>query len=98
MMNSAHNPNRSLIRIFCLSLSGLLAVYAILGVTNLFQLESGNTAEQAAGVFRSTRGSPSPSPAEPRTRHPLASTPRRERTQLNEADVDTSLLEQKIRT
>ena len=26
-MNSAHNPNRSLIRIFCLSLSGLLAVY-----------------------------------------------------------------------
>ena len=53
MMNSAHNPNRSLIRIFCLSLSGLLAVYAILGVTNLFQLESGNTAEQAVGVFRS---------------------------------------------
>ena len=53
MMNSAHNPNRSLIRIFCLSLSGLLAVYAILGVTNLFQLESGNTAELAVGVLRS---------------------------------------------
>ena len=48
-----HNPNRSLIRIFCLSLSGLLAVYAILGVTNLFQLESGDAAGQAAGVFRS---------------------------------------------
>lgn len=53
MMNSAHNPNRSLIRIFCLSLSGLLAVYAILGVINLFQLESANTAELAVGVLRS---------------------------------------------
>ena len=53
MMNSVHNPNRSLIRIFCLSLSGLLVVYAILGVTNLLQLESGSTAEQALGVFRS---------------------------------------------
>jgi hypothetical protein len=53
MMNSAHNPNRSLIRIFCLSLGGLLAVYAILGVTNLFPLESGNTAQQAVGLLRS---------------------------------------------
>jgi len=37
MMNSAHNPNRSLVRIFCLSLSGLLAVYATIAVFDLLQ-------------------------------------------------------------
>ena len=40
MINSAHNPNRSLVRIFCLSLSGLLSVYTAIAVYGLFQLET----------------------------------------------------------
>ena len=55
MMN-AHNPNRSLISIFCLSLSGLLAVYSAIAVYGLFQLETVNTTELAAGLFRVALG------------------------------------------
>jgi len=56
MMTSAHNPNRSLIRIFCLSLSGLLAVYSTIAVYGLFQLESINAAELAIGLLRIVLG------------------------------------------
>ena len=55
-MNSAHNPNRSLVRIFCLSLSGLLAVYASIAVYGLFQLETVNAAELASGLLRIALG------------------------------------------
>jgi len=56
MMNSAHNPNRSLVRIFCLSLSGLLAVYATIAVFGLLQPESLTAAELAGGVLRIALG------------------------------------------
>jgi spermidine synthase len=56
MMTSAHNPNRSLVRIFCLSLSGLLLVYSTIAAFGLFQLESVNVAEVAAGVLRIALG------------------------------------------
>ena len=51
-MNSTHNPNRSLVRIFCISLSGLLLVYAAIGVYGLFQPESTTTPEPAIGLLR----------------------------------------------
>src|ERR1700692_249274 len=56
MMNSAHNPNRSLVRIFCLSLSGLLSVYTAIAVYGLFQPESAGAAAQAAGLLRIVLG------------------------------------------
>ena len=49
MMNASQNPNRNLVRIFCLSLSGLLLVYAVLGVYGLVTLES----DQRRRSFRS---------------------------------------------
>ena len=55
-MNSAHNPNRSLVRIFCISLSGLLLVYAVIGVYGLFQPESTTTPEPAIGLLRIVLG------------------------------------------
>ena len=55
-MTSAHNPNRSLVRIFCLSLSGLLAVYASIAVYGLFQLENVGAAELATGLLRIALG------------------------------------------
>ena len=48
----AHNPNRSLIHIFCLSLTGLLLVYSTIAVYGLFALESTNATELAAGLLR----------------------------------------------
>jgi SAM-dependent methyltransferase len=56
MTNSAHNPNRSLIRIFGLALSGLLLVYSVIALYNLCALENMNAAELAVGVFRITLG------------------------------------------
>jgi SAM-dependent methyltransferase len=56
MMNAPHNPNRSLIRIFCLSLSGLLLVYAIIALYGLFGLENSNAAEVAIGLLRIVLG------------------------------------------
>ncbi len=55
-MNAQQNPNRNLVRIFCLSLSGLLLVYAALGVYGLFELETINTAEVSIGVLRIVLG------------------------------------------
>ena len=56
MIDVSHNPNRSLIRIFCLSLGGLLLVYSVIAVYGLFAPESGDTAELAAGLFRIVLG------------------------------------------
>ena len=56
MIDVSHNPNRSLIRIFCLSLSGLLSVYSAIAVYGLFAPESGGAAELAAGLFRIVLG------------------------------------------
>src|SRR4030088_3122882 len=55
MMN-AHNPNRSLIDIFCLSLTGLLLVYSTIAVYGLFALESTHATELAAGLLRIALG------------------------------------------
>src|ERR1017187_5578253 len=56
MMNAPHKPNRSLIRIFCLSLSGLLFVYSLIAVHNLFELKDINATELAIGVLRIALG------------------------------------------
>jgi SAM-dependent methyltransferase len=56
MMNSTHNPNRSLISIFCLSLGGLLSVYTVIAVYGLFQPENISTAELAMGALRIVLG------------------------------------------
>ena len=53
---NAHDPNRSVIRIFCLSLSGLLVVYSAIAVYGLCQLETVNATELAAGLFRIALG------------------------------------------
>jgi len=55
-MINAHNPNRSLIRIYCLSLSGLLFVYSTIAVYGLFQLETVNATELATGMLRIALG------------------------------------------
>ena len=55
-MNIAQNPNRSLIRIFGLSLSGLLFVYSTIAVYGLFALETINAAELAVGLLRIALG------------------------------------------
>ncbi len=54
MINAPHNPNRSLVRIFCLSLSGLLLVYSSIAVYGVFQ--STNAAGAAIGVLRIVLG------------------------------------------
>ena len=56
MMNAPHNPNRSLIRIFCLSLSGLLLVYSLIAVHNLFELKDINATELASVCSASRLG------------------------------------------
>jgi hypothetical protein len=56
MTNIPHNPNRSLIRIFCLSLSGLLLVYATIAVYGLVSPESIKATELATGVLRIALG------------------------------------------
>jgi SAM-dependent methyltransferase len=56
MMNASHNPNRSLVHIFCLSLGGLLMLYAAIAVYDLVTRESANAAEVAIGAIRSALG------------------------------------------
>jgi SAM-dependent methyltransferase len=56
MINVSHNPNRSLVHIFCLSLSGLLFVYSLIAVHNLLELKDINTTELAIGVLRVALG------------------------------------------
>jgi SAM-dependent methyltransferase len=52
MINTSDNPNRSLVRIFCLSLGALLFCYAAIAAYGLAVAESINTTELSAGVFR----------------------------------------------
>jgi SAM-dependent methyltransferase len=56
MMNASHNPNRSLVQIFCLSLSGLLVLYSAIAVYDLVTRESASATELAAGVARIALG------------------------------------------
>ena len=56
MIMSEHNPNRSLIRIFCMSLSGLLAVYASIALYGLWHLETVTAGEVAGGLLRIALG------------------------------------------
>ena len=52
MKQASHNPNRSLVRSFCLSLGGLLFAYATIAVYVLLALENPGWAELAVGVLR----------------------------------------------
>jgi spermidine synthase len=56
MINASHNPNRSLVHIFCLSLSGLLLLYSTIAVYRLFQLESIDAADLAVAGLRIVLG------------------------------------------
>jgi SAM-dependent methyltransferase len=56
MINAPQNPNRNLVRIFCLSLSGLLLVYSALGVYGIFTLESINASELSIAGLRIVLG------------------------------------------
>ena len=51
-MNTSDNPNRSLVRIFSLSLGGLLFAYAAIAAYNLAVGESISTTDLSAGVLR----------------------------------------------
>jgi hypothetical protein len=51
-MNTSDNPNRSLVRIFSLSLGGLLFGYAAIAAYNLAVGEGVNTTDLSAGVLR----------------------------------------------
>lgn len=52
MKSASHNPNRSLVRIFCLSIGGLLFAYTTIAVYGLLALENDGTAELAVAVLR----------------------------------------------
>jgi len=52
MKQASHNPNRSLVRSFCLSLGGLLFAYATIAVYVLLALENPGWPELAVGVLR----------------------------------------------
>src|SRR6266403_4343560 len=52
LMNTSDNPNRRLVRIFCLSLGGLLFAYAAIAAYNLVAGEGVNTTDLSAGVLR----------------------------------------------
>ena len=56
MMNASHNPNRSLVQLFCLSLSGLLVLYSAIAVYDLVTRDSASAVELAAGVVRIALG------------------------------------------
>jgi SAM-dependent methyltransferase len=56
MINAPHDPNRSLVRIFGLSLSGLLFVYATIAVYGLFTRDGTNATELAIGALRISLG------------------------------------------
>ena len=56
MTNVSHNPNRSLVHIFCLSLGGLLVLYSAIAVYDLATRESFNAAEFSIGAVRIALG------------------------------------------
>ena len=55
-MNPAHNPNRSLVHIYCQSLSGLLFIYATISARALLTLDTIAAIDLATGVLRITLG------------------------------------------
>src|ERR1700754_2307547 len=55
-MMTSHNPNRSLVHIFCLSLSGLLVLYSTIAVYDLVTRDGATAAELATGVVRIALG------------------------------------------
>lgn len=56
MIDAHHNPNRSLVRIFCLSLGGLLFVYTAIAIYGLATREGVGVAELATGLVRIALG------------------------------------------
>src|SRR4029078_11411165 len=56
MKNAADNPNRSLVRIFCLSLGGLLFVYTAIAIYTLMMRPDVGAAEFATSLGRSACG------------------------------------------
>jgi SAM-dependent methyltransferase len=56
MINALHNPNRSLVRIFCASVSGLLVLYATIAAYRLVTGENMHAAELATGGLRIALG------------------------------------------
>jgi spermidine synthase len=56
MMTSAHNPNRSLVRIYGMALSGLLSVYSMIAVYGVLAPESATAADLAIGMVRIALG------------------------------------------
>lgn len=56
MIDASHNPNRSLVRIFCLSLGGLLFVYTAIAIYSLMMRQDLGATELAAGLVRSALG------------------------------------------
>src|SRR5215213_2691344 len=56
MINASHNPNRSLVRIFCLALGGLLFVYTVIAIYTLMMRPDVGAAELAASVVRIALG------------------------------------------
>lgn len=56
MIDAHHNPNRSLVRIFCLSLGGLLFIYTAIAIYGLATREGVGVAELATGLVRIALG------------------------------------------
>jgi len=52
MKHASHNPNRSLVRIFCLSLGGLLFVYTAIAIYSLMMRPDVGAAEFAIALVR----------------------------------------------
>ena len=52
MKHASHNPNRSLVRIFCLSLGGLLFVYTAIAIYSLMMRLDVGAAEFAIALVR----------------------------------------------
>ena len=52
MINASHNPNRSLVRIFCLALGGLLFVYTAIAIYTLMMRPDVGAAEFATSLVR----------------------------------------------
>ena len=56
MMTSAHNPNRSLVRIYGMALGGLLSVYSMIAVYGVLAQENATAADLAIGMVRIALG------------------------------------------
>jgi spermidine synthase len=56
MMNASHNPNRSLVWIFGLSLGSLLVVHSAIAVHGLFQLPTVSASQLGVGLLQTALG------------------------------------------